>query len=171
MPELLRRIWKVQRATLFQVGNLGGDKSLWEVRRPSTLVLSLSLLALPADPNRLPSQGPIFQGGKIKEWIVGGLPDRLFPIDMGGFSINSSVIGDGRPVHPPRYIPANDFGGERCARSRLPRTESESCLTLDDCPQRVPGSDHEESGRDRAALSRQRDRKGELPCKETTARA
>ena len=56
MPELLQRIWKVNKAVLYQVGNLGGKQDLWE--------------------------GPEFKNGKIVDWIIGGMPHRLFPIDM-----------------------------------------------------------------------------------------
>lgn len=60
LPELLLRIWKVKKAIFWQVGNLGGNKRLWE--------------------------GPIFKDGKIIDWIIGGLFKRKFPIDMGGMS-------------------------------------------------------------------------------------
>lgn len=57
LPELLQRIWKVQKAVLWQVGNMGGRQDIWE--------------------------GPVFERGKIVDWIIGGMPERKFPQDMG----------------------------------------------------------------------------------------
>lgn len=54
MPELLQLIWKVKKVVMWTVGNLGG----WE--------------------------GPLFSNGKIVDWKIAGLPNRAFPIDMGG---------------------------------------------------------------------------------------
>lgn len=75
LPELLRKIWKVQKAIGFQVGNLPCPQfnSSWE--------------------------GPVFESGNMTNWFLGGLPDRVFPIDMNGFAINSTVVGKGREVH------------------------------------------------------------------------
>ncbi|KAK9899153.1 glycosyltransferase family 43 protein [Cystobasidium minutum MCA 4210] len=84
-PELLRRVWKVKRAISWPVGNLAAPGG-WE--------------------------GAIFKHGVQHEWRLGGLAERIFPIDMNGFAINSSLIGPGRPVAGPWYVAAGDTGAE-----------------------------------------------------------
>ncbi|CAD6583232.1 MAG: Beta-1,3-glucuronyltransferase 2 (Glucuronosyltransferase S) [Cyphobasidiales sp. Tagirdzhanova-0007] len=74
-PELLRRIWQVKRAILWQVGNLRDAE--YESTR----------------------EGPVLENGTVVRWHVSWNPKRIFPIDMLGFAINSSMIGPGKPLH------------------------------------------------------------------------
>jgi hypothetical protein len=48
-------------------------------------------------------EGPVFENGKLKVWQHAWLPDRVFPIDLNGFAVNSSQIGIGRPIAPREY--------------------------------------------------------------------
>ncbi|KAK9898578.1 glycosyltransferase family 43 protein [Cystobasidium minutum MCA 4210] len=66
-------------------------------------------------------EGPVFTNGKITDWKIAGLPQRKFPIDMGG----KFVIGDGRAVSPPSYLPENHFGGESEFISQIIKSRDE----------------------------------------------
>lgn len=83
-PELLRHIWKVKRAIHWPVGNLRGGN--WE--------------------------GALYKDGAQARWLLGGMPHRTFPIDMNGFAINSTLIGEGREIHGPKYISDGWTGAE-----------------------------------------------------------
>ncbi|KAK9895947.1 glycosyltransferase family 43 protein [Cystobasidium minutum MCA 4210] len=88
LPEILRKMWKVKRAIVWQVGNYPARdwNSWWE--------------------------GPVFEKGKLKVWQHAWLPNRVFPIDLNGFAVNSSEIGVGRAIAPPQYIPFDRSAGE-----------------------------------------------------------
>ena len=43
-------------------------------------------------------EGPVLENGTVVRWHVSWNPKRIFPIDMLGFAINSSMIGPGRPL-------------------------------------------------------------------------
>lgn len=45
-------------------------------------------------------EGPVYENGKLKKWHYAWMPDRVFPIDLNGFAVNSSQIGEGRPINP-----------------------------------------------------------------------
>ena len=44
-------------------------------------------------------EGPVLENGTVVRWHVSWNPKRIFPIDMLGFAINSSMIGPGKPLH------------------------------------------------------------------------
>lgn len=83
-PELLDRFWKVKKMILWPVGNIrpGG----WE--------------------------GLMCENGRQHHWRTAWLPNRVFPIDMQGFAVNSSLIGTGRSISGPRYVPHSGTLGE-----------------------------------------------------------
>lgn len=56
-------------------------------------------------------EGPRFEKGKIVQWTNSWFGhDRKFPVDMGAFAVNSSLVGT--VLTGPQYIPADEMGQE-----------------------------------------------------------
>jgi len=80
--KLLNKIWKLKKAIVWQVGNIpSGDGRYLE--------------------------GPIVKNGKLEHWAVEWKPERTFPIDMGGFAINSSLLIPGEALEGPWHVPSH----------------------------------------------------------------
>ncbi|KAK9899152.1 glycosyltransferase family 43 protein [Cystobasidium minutum MCA 4210] len=90
-PEMFRRIWAVKKVITWQVGNfhtIDHPGSTWE--------------------------GPFTEKGKLVRWHNSWSwgPNRTFPLDMGGFAVNSAVLGPGRFLPGPRFIPDKPYDSE-----------------------------------------------------------
>ncbi|KAL7005619.1 hypothetical protein EMMF5_004864 [Cystobasidiomycetes sp. EMM_F5] len=90
MPEALRRMWKVKKMIAWQAGNF----PLYRDFAPSEW------------------EGPFYENGKLTKWHYGGRSERHIRIDMNAFAINSTMVGEGRPIHGPQYVPHNNPAGE-----------------------------------------------------------
>lgn len=86
----------MKRAIVWQVGNYPArDWNSWckccsRPKQRLRLVLTLYHTG----------EGPVFEKGKLKVWQHAWLPNRVFPIDLNGFAVNSSEIGVGRAIAP-----------------------------------------------------------------------
>lgn len=96
LPELLVKLWRLKKATAFMVGNLRS----WPSREKCMSMRCSVWLSL----TEATGEGPIYEDGELTGWEVSWKPTRVFPIDMNGFAINSSMIGVGLPMSPRRSV-------------------------------------------------------------------
>lgn len=93
LPELLIKLWRLRKAVVFQVGNLeiGPESARCRLLRAFRLQALVTELRV--------GEGPVYENGKVVSWSdAWSEAARVYPIDMNGFAINSSLIGPGRPL-------------------------------------------------------------------------
>jgi len=81
---LLNKVWKLKKAITWQVVNIASGDG--EDR-----------------------EGPIVKAGKLDRWATQWKPERTFPIDMGGFAVNSSLLATGEALEGPWHVPSHEL--------------------------------------------------------------
>lgn len=108
LPGLLDRVWRVKRLIAWPVGNMYPQGWL----------------------------GLMCENGQQHHFRLGWAPQRVFPIDMQGFAINSSEIGAGRSIAAPKYVRFAGRGGESAFLEQISQNRDDlECLcdhTLDE---------------------------------------
>jgi hypothetical protein len=94
LPELLRRVWRVRARASLAIGccyHWKADTSVLQVKRaitwpvgnlgPQCKLVYLTGAVLPADSLYLTGEGLMCKNGKQDYWRLGGLPERIFPLE------------------------------------------------------------------------------------------